>query len=140
MWSSDTAAQNQLKVLGRKSTDIIKSGGEKISALEIERAILELPGMKDCAVVGVDDEEWGQIVSVCLVTSRPSVTVNGIRNELRSVLAPYKLPKLLKVYEGEIPRNNMGKVNKKKLALEAFPKWIVRYIRIRLQFILMHPY
>lgn len=35
---------------------------------------------------------------------------------------------------------NMGKVNKKKLALEAFPKWIVRYIRIRLQFILMHPY
>ncbi|OWZ63683.1 hypothetical protein AYX15_04411 [Cryptococcus neoformans] len=78
--------------------------------------------MKDCAVVGVDDEEWGQIVSVCLVTSRPSVTVNGIRNELRSALAPYKLPKLLKVYEGEIPRNNMGKVNKKKLALEAFPK------------------
>lgn len=62
MWSSDTAAQNQLKVLGRKSTDIIKSGGEEISALEIERAILELPGMKDCAVVGVDDEEWGQIV------------------------------------------------------------------------------
>ncbi|OXC65732.1 hypothetical protein AYX13_05274 [Cryptococcus neoformans] len=122
VWSSDTAAQNQLKVLGRKNTDIIKSGGEKISALEIERAILELPGMKDCAVVGVDDEEWGQIVSVCLVTSRPSVTVNGIRNELRSVLAPYKLPKLLKVYEGEIPRNNMGKVNKKKLALEAFPK------------------
>lgn len=49
-------------MLGRKSTDIIKSGGEKISALEIERAILELPGMKDCAVVGVDDEEWGQIV------------------------------------------------------------------------------
>ncbi|OXG78381.1 long-chain acyl-CoA synthetase [Cryptococcus neoformans D17-1] len=136
----DAGSSLVILVLGRKSTDIIKSGGEKISALEIERAILELPGMKDCAVVGVDDEEWGQIVSVCLVTSRPSVTVNGIRNELRSVLAPYKLPKLLKVYEGEIPRNNMGKVNKKKLALEAFPKWIVRYIRIRLQFILMHPY
>lgn len=64
VWSSDTAAQNQLKVLGRKSTDIIKSGGEKISAVEIERAILELPGMKDCAVMGVEDEEWGQIVRI----------------------------------------------------------------------------
>jgi len=52
------------RILGRNSVDIIKSGGEKISAIEIERAILELPGMEDAAVVGVPDEEWGQIVSV----------------------------------------------------------------------------
>jgi malonyl-CoA/methylmalonyl-CoA synthetase len=51
------------RILGRSSVDIIKSGGEKISAIEIERAILELPGMEDAAVVGVPDEEWGQIVS-----------------------------------------------------------------------------
>ncbi|WVW82282.1 hypothetical protein I302_104288 [Kwoniella bestiolae CBS 10118] len=121
VYSSDPAAEGQLRILGRNSTDIIKSGGEKISAVEIERAILELEGMKDCAVVGVDDEEWGQVVSVCLVTSRPEVTVADLRRELRNVIAPYKLPKKLKIYEGEIPRNNMGKVNKKKLVLEAFP-------------------
>ncbi|ODO11717.1 hypothetical protein I350_00501 [Cryptococcus amylolentus CBS 6273] len=124
VWSSEPGAEGQLKVLGRKSTDIIKSGGEKISAVEIERAILELPGMKDCAVVGVENEEWGQVVAVCLVTSRPQVSVKDLREELRSVIAPYKLPKLLKLYDNEIPRNesrNMGKVNKKKLLLEAFP-------------------
>ncbi|WVF70609.1 hypothetical protein IAT40_005401 [Kwoniella sp. CBS 6097] len=121
VWSSDPSAAGQLRILGRSSTDIIKSGGEKISAVEIERAILELVGMKDCAVVGVDDEEWGQVVSVCLVTTRPEVTVADLRKELREIIAPYKLPKKLKIYEGEIPRNNMGKVNKKKLVLEAFP-------------------
>ncbi|WVQ97318.1 hypothetical protein IAU59_004429 [Kwoniella sp. CBS 9459] len=121
VWSSDPTAAGQLRILGRSSTDIIKSGGEKISAVEIERAILELEGMKDCAVVGVDDEEWGQVVSVCLVTTRPEVTVADLRKELREVIAPYKLPKKLRIYEGEIPRNNMGKVNKKKLVLEAFP-------------------
>ncbi|WVQ70958.1 hypothetical protein IAR50_000483 [Cryptococcus sp. DSM 104548] len=122
VWSAEPGAEGQLKVLGRQSTDIIKSGGEKISAVEIERAILELGGMKDCAVVGVEDEEWGQVVAVCLVTTRPQVSVKDLRDELRSVIAPYKLPKLLKLYDNEIPRNNMGKVNKKKLVLEAFPK------------------
>ncbi|WWC66248.1 uncharacterized protein I206_100149 [Kwoniella pini CBS 10737] len=121
IYSSEFGAEGQLRILGRNSTDIIKSGGEKISAIEIERAILELEGMKDCAVVGVDDEEWGQVVSVCLVTSRSSVTVTDLRSELRNIIAPYKLPKKLKIYDGEIPRNNMGKVNKKKLVLEAFP-------------------
>ncbi|OCF39526.1 long-chain acyl-CoA synthetase [Kwoniella heveanensis CBS 569] len=125
VWSADPLAMGQLRILGRSSTDIIKSGGEKISAVEIERAILELEGMKDCAVVGVDDEEWGQVVSVCLVTTRPDVTVADLRKELREVIAPYKLPKKLKIYEGEIPRNNMGKVNKKKLVLEAFPITLV---------------
>ncbi|WRT64131.1 uncharacterized protein IL334_001060 [Kwoniella shivajii] len=121
VYSSDPLAPGQLRILGRNSTDIIKSGGEKISAVEIERAILELEGMKDCAVVGVDDEEWGQVVSVCLVTTRPEVTIADLRKELRNIIAPYKLPKKLKIYQGEIPRNNMGKVNKKKLVLEAFP-------------------
>ena len=53
-----------MKILGRNSTDIIKSGGEKLSAIEIERVILELDGIKDVAVVGIDNEEWGQVVSL----------------------------------------------------------------------------
>lgn len=61
--SQASDGKGQYKILGRNSADIIKSGGEKLSAIEIETAILELPGMRDCAVVGVPDEEWGQVVS-----------------------------------------------------------------------------
>ncbi|GFZ43501.1 hypothetical protein JCM24511_01221 [Saitozyma sp. JCM 24511] len=121
LYSSETASKGQLKILGRNSTDIIKSGGEKISAVEIERAILELEGMKDVAVVGVPDEEWGQVVGACVVTSRPNLSLSELRTELRSLIANYKLPRKLKLYDGEIPRNGMGKVNKKALVAAAFP-------------------
>jgi malonyl-CoA/methylmalonyl-CoA synthetase len=67
MSSVDSNGKGQYRILGRNSADIIKSGGEKLSAIEIETAILELPGMKDCAVVGIPDEEWGQVV--CLHTA-----------------------------------------------------------------------
>lgn len=63
VYSSEAESKGQIRILGRNSTDIIESGGEKISAVEIERAILELEGTKDVAVVGVEDVEWGQVVS-----------------------------------------------------------------------------
>ena len=72
VYSSDHQAKGQLRILGRNSTDIIKSGGEKLSAIEIERVILELEGMKDVAVVGIEDEEWGQVVSPYRRLSEPS--------------------------------------------------------------------
>ena len=62
IWSS--SQPGQLKIIGRKSADIIKSGGEKISAVEIERCIMDLEGVTDVAVVGVEDEAWGQVVSL----------------------------------------------------------------------------
>lgn len=62
VWSSAPGGNGQLRILGRSSTDIIKSGGEKISAAEIERAVMQLQGMRDVAVVGVPDAEWGQVV------------------------------------------------------------------------------
>ncbi|ORX35959.1 putative long-chain acyl-CoA synthetase [Kockovaella imperatae] len=122
VYSSEPAAKGQVKILGRNSTDIIKSGGEKLSAIEIERVILELEGMQDVAVVGIEDEEWGQVVGACIVTTRPDLTIETLRSELRAHLTAYKIPKRLKLYEGEIPRNTMGKVNKKQLVLDAFPK------------------
>ncbi|ORY06112.1 AMP-dependent synthetase and ligase [Basidiobolus meristosporus CBS 931.73] len=105
------------KILGRASTDIIKSGGYKISALEIEREILDYPGILDCAVVGPEDEEWGQkVAAVVLVEEDQNIELQALRDWASSRLAKYKLPSLLHVYKGgSLPRNVMGKVNKKQL-------------------------
>ncbi|BEI83418.1 hypothetical protein CcaverHIS002_0400220 [Cutaneotrichosporon cavernicola] len=119
IYSGATGEEGMLKILGRASVDIIKSGGEKLSAVEIERAILELPGMKDVAVVGIPDEEWGQIVGAVIVTEGEQVELKTLRDQLRSELAAYKLPRRLKVLDA-IPRNGMGKVQKKLIVEREF--------------------
>ncbi|TXT11215.1 hypothetical protein VHUM_01966 [Vanrija humicola] len=112
-------AEGMLRILGRSSQDIIKSGGEKISAIEIERAILELEGMKDAAVVGVPDDVWGQVVAACIVTTRSELSLASLRDELRAELAAFKLPRKLKVFD-TIPRNAMGKIQKKIIVQNEF--------------------
>ncbi|RKP06927.1 hypothetical protein THASP1DRAFT_31261 [Thamnocephalis sphaerospora] len=104
------------KILGRTSVDIIKSGGYKLSALEIERAIMEHPRVRDCAVVGVVDEVWGQRVAAAVVPAAglPPPTLDELRKSASQELAQYKLPTLLRIVE-ELPRNVMSKVNKKQV-------------------------
>merc|ERR1719219_3268057 len=70
------------KILGRTSVDIIKSGGYKISALDIERILLTHPHVQDVAVLGVPDEVWGQRVAAVIVVKDPSkeiLTIDQIR-------------------------------------------------------------
>ena len=115
-------------IRGRKSTDIIKTGGEKVSALEIERELLSLPQIADAAVVGVTNEQWGQKVSAVVVLD-PVWRMSGkggkqwgvmdMRRALKDALAGFKIPQELKVVE-ELPKNAMGKVNKKALVKELF--------------------
>jgi malonyl-CoA/methylmalonyl-CoA synthetase len=62
-----TEKEKVFKILGRNSVDIIKSGGYKISALEIERVLLSHPNILDVCVVGVKDPEWGQRVGAIIV-------------------------------------------------------------------------
>lgn len=104
------------RLLGRSSVDIIKSGGEKISALELERVISSLEEVADVSVLGLPDEDWGQVVGCVLVITSPLnkptgsshcalTDIKGLRDALRSELSPWKLPKMLKIYEHEIPRN-----------------------------------
>ena len=104
------------RLLGRTSTDIIKTGGYKVSALEIEDAVREHPAVADCAVIGAADEEWGQRVRA-VVELKPggTLTLDDLRQALRERLAPYKIPRDLAVVES-LPRNAMGKVNKPALA------------------------
>ncbi|KAJ6151704.1 hypothetical protein N7470_006832 [Penicillium chermesinum] len=113
---------------GRKSVDIIKTAGEKISALEVERELLSLPQVAEAAVVGLPSEQWGQKVAAVLVLRADAATSgrNGrawgpmdMRRALKDRLASYKIPQEMKVLDS-IPRNAMGKVNKKALLKEVF--------------------
>ena len=109
-------------ILGRASTDILKSGGYKISALDIEREILGLPYVAEVAVVGVVDEEFGQRVAAAVVLSdrySQRLDINHLRNDLRTSLAGYKLPTVLWV-AASLPKTAMGKVQKKTLVKQVF--------------------
>ncbi|KAK6376551.1 hypothetical protein LTS17_007146 [Exophiala oligosperma] len=115
-------------IRGRKSVDIIKTGGEKVSALEIERELLSLPQVAEAAVVGLPSEQWGQKVAAVVVLTPAGMTagkggkawsVMDMRRALKDKLANYKIPQELKVVES-IPRNAMGKINKKTLVKDVF--------------------
>lgn len=100
------------KLLGRRSVDIIKTGGYKVSALEIEDAIRAHPAVADCAVVGIADPEWGERVCAAIeLRAGATVTLEELRTSLKDGLAVYKLPRSL-LCVGTLPRNAMGKVVK----------------------------
>ncbi|KAI0869616.1 hypothetical protein GGS24DRAFT_478209 [Hypoxylon argillaceum] len=110
-------------ILGRQSADIIKSGGEKVSALEIERELLSLPEVLEAAVLAVPSGKWGQKVGAVVILDRTicpeSWKPMDMRRALRGRLAAYKIPQVLRVVE-HIPRNAMGKINKKNLLRQVF--------------------
>ena len=100
------------RIMGRLSVDIIKSGGYKLSALEIEAALLEHPDVHECAVIGLPDDTWGEAVSAAVVLA-PSVTLDlaTLREWCKGRLSVYKIPQRLLIVN-ELPRNAMGKVTK----------------------------
>lgn len=104
-------------IRGRSSIDIIKTGGEKVSALEIERELLSLPQVAEAAVFGVDSDQWGQKVAAVIVLTPAGETggrggkawgIMDMRRALKDRLVNYKIPQELKVVD-RIPRNAMGK-------------------------------
>jgi malonyl-CoA/methylmalonyl-CoA synthetase len=102
------------KILGRDSVDIIKSGGYKISALEIEDELRKLDGIEDCAVVGLPSEEWGEIVAACLVSKLEKMDYDDLTERLRKQLPAYKIPRRY-ILQKDLPRNVLGKVTKNEL-------------------------
>ena len=126
--SGDWARGPAYFIQGRRSADIIKTGGEKVSALEIERELLSLPQISECAVVGLPSEAWGHKVAAVVVLSEMGKTGgrNGkswgamdMRRALKDRLVAYKIPQDLAVVE-TIKRNAMGKINKKELVPVVF--------------------
>jgi malonyl-CoA/methylmalonyl-CoA synthetase len=104
-----------IRLLGRTSTDVLKSGGYKLSALEIEDVVREHPAVAEVAVIGLPDAVWGDRVTACVV-ARPGagLTLDDLQSFARQRLAPYKLPRAL-VLLPELPRNALGKVQKGRL-------------------------
>ncbi|TFB02911.1 Acyl-CoA synthetase family member 3 [Trichoderma ghanense] len=112
-------------IQGRKSADIIKTGGEKVSALEVERELLSLPQVAEAAVVAVPSGSWGHKVGAVVVLDPSAVAAGNkwsaldMRRALKPRLANYKIPQVMKVVDS-IPRNAMGKINKKQLVSAVF--------------------
>jgi len=106
-----------LRILGRTSVDILKSGGYKLSALEIEEVLRENGAVAEVAVVGVPDEAWDERVVACVVPragQEAACAEAALRAFARERLAPYKVPKEV-VTMADLPRNAVGKVIKPEL-------------------------
>jgi malonyl-CoA/methylmalonyl-CoA synthetase len=104
------------RILGRTSVDILKTGGQKVSALEIEEVLRTHPAVAECAVVGVPDAEWGERVGAAVsVRDGHALDLDSLRSWARERLATYKIPSRLMVVTS-LPRNNMGKVTKPVVA------------------------
>ncbi|KAL1007152.1 hypothetical protein UPYG_G00082730 [Umbra pygmaea] len=109
-------------IMGRTSVDIIKSGGYKISALEVERHLLGHPDITDVAVIGAPDATWGQKVTAVVQLKRgQNMTLSELKTWAREHMASYTIPSGLVIVD-EMPRNQMGKVNKKHLLKQFFPR------------------
>jgi len=94
-----------------RRTDIIKSGGESVNTVRVSRALREIFDIADAIAIGLNDEEWGQRVHACLVSSSDhSYSIADIRNTLRKNLKPHELPKSIS-WHSSIPRNAMGKTD-----------------------------
>lgn len=100
------------RILGRSSVDIIKSGGYKLSALEIESALLDNDAIAECAVVGMPDDTWGEAVHAAVVLANSAeLSADELRSWCRPRMSNYKVPKAIHFMDG-LPRNAMGKVTK----------------------------
>lgn len=125
--TGDVAAYENgiFKILGRTNVDIIKTGGYKVSALDIETKLLEHPQIADVCVVGVTDSKLGQKIAALIVLKNgPSDATNTLTQEqlnewCNERIAPYQKPSTIKILN-EIPRNAMGKVNKREIVRDFF--------------------
>ena len=109
------AAGGYIRIVGRRATDLIKSGGYKIGAGEIEAALLEHPAVAEAAVAGRADPDLGERVVAWIVRrAGQHVGEDELGAHVRELLASYKRPRELHFVDA-LPRNEMGKVMKKAL-------------------------
>jgi malonyl-CoA/methylmalonyl-CoA synthetase len=111
------SADGQIRIVGRRSSDIIKCGGFKVGAGEVEAALLEHPAVSEAAVIGVDDPDLGERIVAFVVTrdaAPPATLATAIESHVAKLLSPHKRPREVHVVDA-LPRNAMGKVQKSVL-------------------------
>jgi malonyl-CoA/methylmalonyl-CoA synthetase len=106
-----------LAIVGRSATDLIKSGGYKIGAGEIENALLEHPAVAEAAVVGVPDADLGERIVAHVVPAGDAPGERELIDHVAALLAPHKRPREVR-FTDALPRNDMGKVQKSRLPRE----------------------
>ncbi|MCZ7684695.1 MAG: AMP-binding protein [Sandaracinaceae bacterium] len=111
------AADGAIRIVGRRATDLVKTGGFKVGAGEVEAALLEHPSVAEAAVVGVPDEDLGERI-VAFVVRRASAGDEELIDHVAASLAPHKRPREVRFLDA-LPRNAMGKVVKSALVSAA---------------------
>lgn len=105
-----------VRIVGRKATDLIKSGGYKIGAGEIENALLEHPSVREAAVTGEPDADLGERIVAWIVPAEPQSppSLEELADHVARRLAPHKRPRAVRLLQA-LPRNDMGKIMKRAL-------------------------
>ncbi|MFC4855581.1 acyl-CoA synthetase [Actinophytocola glycyrrhizae] len=103
-----------VRIVGRRATDLIKSGGYKIGAGEIENALLDHPAVAEVAVTGEPDEDLGERIVAWVVPNGAPPDPAELADHVARLLAPHKRPRVVR-YRESLPRNDMGKIMKRAL-------------------------
>jgi acyl-CoA synthetase (AMP-forming)/AMP-acid ligase II len=101
-------------VISDRKKDVIISGGENVSSIEVEDALMSHPAVKEVAVIGIPDEKWGELVTALVVPDGDDVTSDELISHCRTALAGYKCPKRVDFVDA-LPRTATGKLQKFKL-------------------------
>ncbi|MGZ4447625.1 MAG: AMP-binding protein [Nocardioides sp.] len=101
-------------VISDRKKDVIISGGENVSSIEVEDALMSHRAVKECAVIGIPDEKWGELVTGLVVTDGSAVTPEELIAHCREWLAGYKCPKRIDFVDS-LPRTATGKLQKFKI-------------------------
>ncbi|HUQ91047.1 MAG TPA: long-chain fatty acid--CoA ligase [Bryobacteraceae bacterium] len=99
-----------------RAKDMIVTGGENVYSTEVEAALYGHPAIKEAAVIGIPDPQWGELVTACIVLKDGSTaTVEDLAAHCRELIANYKVPRRIEFYERELPKSGTGKILKRTL-------------------------
>jgi acyl-CoA synthetase (AMP-forming)/AMP-acid ligase II len=107
--------ENYIHIVDRKK-DIIISGGENISSIEVEKAIFAHPAVLECAVVSAPDPQWGEIpVAIIVLKPGQQLSEEQLLTSLKPRIAKFKMPRIVQFVEGPLPKTGTGKMLKRQL-------------------------
>ena len=108
-------AEGYFYIVDRRK-DMIVTGGENVYSSEVEAAVYAHPAVKEAAVIGVPDTQWGEAVMACVVIKEgATLTAEELQAHCRARLANYKVPKRVEFFPGELPKSGTGKILKRAL-------------------------
>jgi len=107
--------ESRIQIVDRKK-DIIISGGENISSIEVEKAIFAHPAVLECAVVAAPDQKWGEVpVAIVVLKEGEELTAEPLMAFLAERLGKFKLPRMVEFTAGPLPKTGTGKILKREL-------------------------